>query len=120
MTAAGDDYHQDASRPERDELDAVEDGRFVRRTNGKAYMFRRLRDDVRCLGEHGIDQRCGRLSAKASLDRVSGAPRASSLEQQVDVEPISPICGNPSGRRMRLLNEAFFFQTREDVPNRRR
>ena len=63
---------------ERDELDAIEHGRLVRRPDREPDVARRLRDDVRDLRQHGVHEAARRCRGAAAPRRRSpSAPSAS-------------------------------------------
>ena len=105
---------------QRNELDAVEHRRLVRRTDRETDAARRLRDST-C-------DTCGSTESSSRSGCPAGAvpppPRRAGrplrLEQQVHVEAIAAVGRNAPGRGVRLLNVTLFLEPGEDVAHRRR
>jgi len=92
----------------------------VRRTNRQKPRVSTLARRRASLGEHGIDQRCGRVFRRRRPRRRAVRPAASSLEKKVEVETAIHDMWESVGRRMRLLNRSLLLPSAEDVSNRRR
>ena len=120
MTAARDDDDEHAGAAERNELDAIEHRRLVRRAKRETDVARRLGHHVRGLREDRVDERPRALAPQLGFDRAGGARRALRFEQQVDVEAVAAVGGDAAGRGVRLLDEAFFFEPGEDAAYSRR
>ena len=94
---------------------------FVRRPKREADVPRGLRHDVRRLRQHRIDERRRRCRGAAALRprSRSGAERLR-FEQEIDVEAVAAVGRDAAGRGVRLLDEAFLLEPRQDVADRGR
>ena len=114
------DDDQDTRAAERHEFDSLQDGPG-RASHREADLSRSARHHVGHAGEQVVHQRrSSGVLAELIFDpgRRPGGPAA--LEQEIDEDAVATVGRHTPGRRVRLMDEAGFFELSQHVAHRRR
>ena len=75
---------------------------------------------MRHLRQQRVEPAVGRLAPEPCLYGVGSSARALRLEQQVNIKAVTTVGRDSTCRSVRLLDEPFFFEARQNVAHRRR
>src|SRR5580765_9066694 len=75
---------------------------------------------MRHLRQQRVEPAVVRLAPEPCFYGVGGSARALRLEQQVNIETVTAVGRDAAGGSVRLLDEPFFFETRQNVAHGRR